>query len=84
MNEDELKTAIEKARVPPNARNFAIRLSPEQKEELKTLAKESGMTLSAYVEAVLREALDSRDVFKTLVVKKTVRNASDTVALAKS
>ncbi len=47
------------------ARNFALHISPSQKDTLKRLAENSGMTLTKYVETVLNTAVQDRAVFAT-------------------
>lgn len=50
-------------------RNLSIHITPEQKEELKALAKDSNLTLSAYIEAVLNEAVLNKDKFEIKIRK---------------
>ena len=59
-------------------RNVSLRLSPEQKSELKKLADTSGMTFSAYLETILSEAVHERPVYKP----QRVRNSNQGKALA--
>ncbi|HKK17041.1 MAG TPA: hypothetical protein VJ952_00050, partial [Opitutales bacterium] len=51
-------------------RNVSLRLDPKQKAELKSLANASGMTLSAYLETILNEAVQERPVYRPQRVKK--------------
>ena len=46
-------------------RNFALHITPAQKEKLKRLAAASGMTLTKYVEELLNSAVNERAEFKT-------------------
>lgn len=50
-------------------RNFSIHISPETKDVLKILAKDSGMTLSQYVEAVLNETVTDKPIFKMVPIR---------------
>lgn len=45
-------------------RNVSLRIDPEQKAELKSLAEASGMTFSAYLETILNEAVQERPVYQ--------------------
>ena len=54
----------------PNKRNLFIRLSKEKKEELKELAKASGMTMETYTAAVLEDAIKNRDAFTYVRVSR--------------
>jgi predicted DNA-binding protein len=45
-------------------RNFALHITPAQKQALKRLADNSGMTLTKYVEEVLNDAVKDRSLFK--------------------
>lgn len=44
-------------------RNLYVRITEENKGELKALAKESHMTMETYVDAVLQDAIHNRDIF---------------------
>jgi predicted DNA-binding protein len=46
-------------------RNFALHITPGQKQTLKRLAENSGMTLTKYVEEVLNSAVQDRATFQT-------------------
>lgn len=58
-----------------NTRNFSLYIAPEQKEVLRVLAEESGMNLTEYVDTVLTEAINSRDVFEVIKRKRKRREA---------
>ena len=45
-------------------RNFSLHITSSQKDALKRLAENSGMTLTKYVEEVLRGAVQDRALFK--------------------
>jgi predicted DNA-binding protein len=45
-------------------RNFALHITSPQKQALKRLAENSGMTLTKYVEEVLNGAVKDRALFK--------------------
>jgi len=45
-------------------RNFALHITSSQKQALKRLAENSGMTLTKYVEEVLNGAVKDRALFK--------------------
>jgi predicted DNA-binding protein len=45
-------------------RNFALHITSSQKQALKRLAENSGMTLTKYVEEVLNDAVKDRSLFK--------------------
>jgi predicted DNA-binding protein len=47
-----------------NTRNFALHISPEQKEALKSLAAASGMSLTRYIETVLENAVRQREQYE--------------------
>jgi hypothetical protein len=46
------------------ARNFALHITSTQKEALKQLAEASGMTLTAYIEQILNDAVTDRSLFR--------------------
>jgi predicted DNA-binding protein len=45
-------------------RNFALHITPSQKQTLKRLAENSGMTLTKYVEEILDSAVKDQAIFK--------------------
>jgi predicted DNA-binding protein len=55
-------------------RNFALHISPYQKEALKRLAENSGMTLTKYVEEVLNDAVREQELYEVRAHKVTPAN----------
>ncbi|MEM7791019.1 MAG: hypothetical protein AAF546_06440 [Verrucomicrobiota bacterium] len=61
-------------------RNVSLRLSPTQKAELKSLADASGMTFSAYLEAILSDAIQERPLYRPQRVKEESQQSQHDVA----
>ncbi len=64
------------AKARKEIRNLFIRIPDEVKASLKKLAKKSGMSMEAYVAAVLMEAIENQDTFMFVKKKKEQNNAA--------
>ncbi|MEM8868224.1 MAG: hypothetical protein AAGC73_08150 [Verrucomicrobiota bacterium] len=63
-------------------RNVSLRLSPMQKAELKALADASGMSFSAYLEAILSDAVQERPLYRPQRVTEEAQQPQATTSAA--
>lgn len=58
------KSKTPKVVLAATRRNLFLKIPTEKKEQLRDLAKQSGMTMESYASAVIEEAIDNGDLFK--------------------
>jgi hypothetical protein len=62
-------------------RNFALHISPSQKDALKRLAENSGMTLTKYIEEVLNDAVREQELYEVRAHKLVPANKRGVTAV---